>query len=79
VAAASTNLIAASSQASAAYYGTHTGVVESAGSAISSAVYGKETSWSESVAAQAVANWEALIASASEQVYGAPPPFTDSV
>jgi hypothetical protein len=79
VAAASTNLAAASSQASAAFYGTQTGVVESAGSAISSAVYGKETSWTESVAAQAAANWEALIASASEQVYGAPPPFTDSI
>lgn len=79
VAAASASLAAASESASALFYGTSTGVVESASSALSEAVYGTEPSWSESLASQAAENWEALISRASEQVYGTPPPFTQAV
>jgi hypothetical protein len=39
-------------------------------SQVSSGVIGTETPWSESVASQASANWDAVIAKASEQVYG---------
>lgn len=46
---------------------------------VSSAVIGKETPATESIASQASENWEALISKASEQVYGAPPPFTESI
>jgi hypothetical protein len=45
-------------------------VAGSIASQVSSGVIGSETPWSESVASQASANWDALIAKASEQVYG---------
>ena len=39
-------------------------------SQVSSGVIGSETPWTESVASQASANWDAVIAKASDQVYG---------
>jgi hypothetical protein len=45
-------------------------VAESIASQVSSGVIGSETPWSESVASQASVNWDALIAKASDQVYG---------
>ena len=43
---------------------------QSAASGVSSGVYGSETPWAESVASQASVNWDAVIAKASDQVYG---------
>jgi hypothetical protein len=45
-------------------------VAASIASQVSSGVIGTETPWSESVASQASVNWDALIAKASDQVYG---------
>jgi hypothetical protein len=45
-------------------------VAGSIASQVSSGVIGTETPWSESVASQASVNWDALIAKASDQVYG---------
>jgi hypothetical protein len=45
-------------------------VVGSIASQVSSGVVGSETPWSESIASQASVNWDALIAKASDQVYG---------
>jgi hypothetical protein len=41
---------------------------EAGASGISSAVYGSETPWTESVASQASENWEALVTKASVQI-----------
>ncbi|KAF2860388.1 hypothetical protein K470DRAFT_276973 [Piedraia hortae CBS 480.64] len=86
VSAASSQLAAASSLASVKLYGTPKGFGDSASSMYddaasqaSSAIYGSETPWTESVASQASQNWEALISKASEQVYGQPPPMTESL
>jgi len=49
--------------------------VEAGASGVSSAVYGSETPWTESVASKAISNWEDLITKASEQVYGQPTPY----
>jgi hypothetical protein len=43
---------------------------QSVASQVSSGVYGTETPWAESVASQASVNWDAIIAKASDQVYG---------
>jgi hypothetical protein len=50
-------------------------VAGSIASQVSSGVIGTETPWSESVASQASVNWDALIAKASDQVYGTYPRF----
>ena len=43
---------------------------QSVASQVSSGVIGSETPWAESVASQASVNWDAVIAKASDQVYG---------
>jgi hypothetical protein len=45
-------------------------VAGSIASQVSSGIIGTETPWSESVASQASVNWDAIIAKASDQVYG---------
>lgn len=44
-------------------------------SGVSTAVYGSETPWTESLASAASTNWEDLITKASEQIYGKPTPY----
>jgi len=90
IAAASSQLAGASSQASEMFYGSEKGFYEQATEAAASAytdaasraseaAYGTETPWAEAMASQASENWEALISRASEQVYGQPLPATESV
>jgi hypothetical protein len=50
-------------------------VAGSIASQVSSGVVGTETPWTESVASQASVNWDAIIAKASDQVYGMSTPF----
>ncbi|KAF2155760.1 hypothetical protein K461DRAFT_265264 [Myriangium duriaei CBS 260.36] len=64
-----------SSDASQVIYGTSTNQVASASSAFSAYVYGTEPAWTEDVAAKAAENWEAIVAAASDRIYGQPTPF----
>ncbi|KAH9219876.1 hypothetical protein DL95DRAFT_384089 [Leptodontidium sp. 2 PMI_412] len=78
VSAASAQYSSAMSQASKSFASINSVIsekLELGSSAVSSAVYGTETPWTESVASAASENWEALITKASEQVYGAPTPY----
>lgn len=64
-----------SSDASQAVYGTSTHAVASASSAFSAYIYGTEPAWTEQMASQAAANWEAVVGAASERIYGQPTPY----
>ncbi|KAK0121967.1 hypothetical protein ONS95_010238 [Cadophora gregata] len=78
VSAASAQYNSAISQASKSFASINSVISEKlaiGSSSISSAAYGTETPWTESVASAASENWEALITKASEQVYGAPTPY----
>jgi len=78
VSAASAQYSSAMSQASKSFASINSVIsekLELGSSSVSSAVYGTETPWTESVASAASENWEALITKASEQVYGAPTPY----
>ncbi|GAM82738.1 hypothetical protein ANO11243_007240 [Dothideomycetidae sp. 11243] len=68
-----------SADASQAIYGTSTNMVASASSAFSAYVYGTEPAWTDEVAAQAAKNWEAIVAAASDRIYGQPTPFYANV
>jgi cell division septum initiation protein DivIVA len=71
VASASAASIAAGISGSAqSVAGDAQSVAESIASQVSSGVIGSETPWSESIASQASVNWDAIIAKASDQVYG---------
>ncbi|CZT48628.1 related to Similarity to mucins, glucan 1,4-alpha-glucosidase and exo-alpha-sialidase [Rhynchosporium secalis] len=78
VSAASAQYSAAMSQASESFASINSVIsekLELGSSSVSSAVYGTENPWTESVASVASENWEELITKASEQVYGAPTPY----
>ncbi|KAH7412995.1 hypothetical protein BKA64DRAFT_740737 [Cadophora sp. MPI-SDFR-AT-0126] len=78
VSAASAQYSSAMSQASKSFASINSVIsekLEIGSSSVSSAIYGTETPWTESVASAASENWEALITKASEQVYGAPTPY----
>jgi hypothetical protein len=79
LAAASSQIEYASSYAHDAIYGTTPAAYDQAASAVSTAIYGTETPFIQSVSSRAEENWLSLIALASDQVYGQPPPFTDAV
>ncbi|KAK2624633.1 hypothetical protein QTJ16_005826 [Diplocarpon rosae] len=78
ISGASAQYSSAVSQASKSFSSINSVLSEKMGlgsSVVSSAVYGSETPWTESVASQASENWEALITKASTQIYGAPTPY----
>jgi hypothetical protein len=79
VAAASSQMMYASTYAHDAIYGTTPAAYDQAASAVSTAIYGSETPLLQSVSSRAEENWQSLIALASDQIYGQPPPFTDAV
>jgi hypothetical protein len=79
IAAASSQMMYASTYAHDAIYGTTPAAYDQAASAVSTAIYGTETPFIQSVSSRAEENWLSLIALASDQVYGQPPPFTDAV
>jgi hypothetical protein len=79
LAAASSQMEYASSYAHDAIYGTTPAAYDQAASAVSTAIYGTETPFIQSVSSRAEENWLSLIALASDQVYGQPPPFTNAV
>jgi hypothetical protein len=79
LAAAASQMEYASSYAHDAIYGTTPAAYDQAASAVSTAIYGTETPFIQSVSSRAEENWLSLIALASDQVYGQPPPFTDAV
>ncbi|PNS17913.1 hypothetical protein CAC42_3872 [Sphaceloma murrayae] len=68
-----------SKYAKTAIYGTATDEMSSASSRFSEIIYGTEAAWSDTVASQAAANWDAIVSKASEQVYGKPSPVYASV
>jgi hypothetical protein len=79
VAAASSQMMYASSYAHDAIYGTTPAAYDQYASAASTAIFGTETPLLQSMSSRAEENWQSLIALASDQVYGQPPPFTDAI